>query len=76
MERYEKKQELIREEEFDDLKINPFDRTIALLVKGERPADGSTEIGRIINRLKADKNFRKCSEFLDVFRDKISTYDE
>ncbi len=76
LERYEKKHKGKRSYEFDELKPNTFDHTIVLLVNEKKHADGSTEIGRIINHLKADKNFRKCSEFLDVFREKINTYEE
>ena len=76
LERYKKKQELISEENPDDLKINTFDRTIALLVNESGSVDGSSKIGRIINVLKKDELFKKCSDFLDMFRAKISTYDE
>lgn len=76
LECYEKKHEIISEENSDDLKVSVFDRTIALLVNEKGAADGSSEIGRIINVLTHDQTFKKCSEFLDVFRAKISTYDE
>lgn len=76
LERYKKKYELISEEDSDDLKINTFDRIIALLVNEKGRVDGSSKIGRIINVLKRDKAFKKCSEFLEIFRAKISTYDE
>lgn len=76
LECYEKKHEIISEENSDDLKVSVFDRTIALLVNEKGAADGSSEIGRIINILKNDKSFKKCSDFLEVFRAKICTYDE
>ena len=76
LERYEKKHEIISEENSDDLEVSVFDRTIALLVNEKGAADGSSEIGRIINVLTHDQTFKKCSEFLEVFRAKISTYDE
>ncbi|MBR6123217.1 hypothetical protein IKQ19_06425 [Candidatus Saccharibacteria bacterium] len=76
LECYKKKHNLISEEDSDDPEISVFDRTIALLVNEKGPADGSSEIGRIINILKNDKSFKKCSDFLEVFRAKISTYDE
>jgi hypothetical protein len=76
LERYEKKHEIISEENSDDLEVSVFDRTIALLVNEKGAADGSSEIGRIINVLKHDKAFKMYSDFLDVFRAKISTYDE
>ncbi|WP_407448120.1 P-loop NTPase fold protein [Fibrobacter sp.] len=76
LERYEKKHKGKRPYEFDELKINVFDRTIALLVNEKGTADGSSEIGRIVNVLKQDKVFKKCSDFLEIFRARISTYDE
>lgn len=76
LERYEKKHKGKRPYEFDELKINVFDRTIALLVNEKGTADGSSEIGRIVNVLKQDKVFKKCSDFFEIFRAKISTYDE
>lgn len=76
LECYKKKQELISEENSDDLKINVFDRTIALLINEKGRVDGSSKIDRIINVLKKDKLFKKCSDFLNMFRAKISTYDE
>jgi hypothetical protein len=76
LECYEKKHEIISEENSDNLKVSVFDRTIALLVNEKGAADGSSEIGRIINVLTHDQTFKKCSEFLEVFRAKISTYDE
>ena len=74
--RYEKKHEIISEENSDNLEVSVFDRTIALLVNEKGAADGSSEIGRIINVLKHDKAFKMYSDFLDVFRAKIITYDE
>ena len=76
LERYEKKHEIISEENSDDLEVSVFERTIALLVNEKGVADGSSEIGRIVNVLKQDKVFKKCSDFLEIFRAKISTYDE
>lgn len=76
LECYKKKHNLISEEDSDDPEISVFDRTIALLVNEKGAADGSSEIGRIINVLTHDQTFKKCSEFLEVFRAKISTYDE
>ena len=76
LERYEKKHEIISEENSDDLEVSVFDRTIALLVNEKGVADGSSEIGRITNVLTHDQTFKKCSEFLEVFRAKIGTYDE
>ena len=74
--RYEKKHEIKRLCESDNLKINTFDKTIALLVNSKNSIDGSSEIGGIINVLKDDKTFKECSDFLNAFREKISTYDE
>lgn len=76
LECYKKKHNLISEEDSDDPEISVFDRTIALLVNEKGSADGSSEIGRMINFLKHDKAFKKCSDFFEVFRAKISTYDE
>ena len=76
MERYEQKHKIIRSNESDELKINEFDRAIALLVYDGKPADGSSEIGRIINVLKNDTTFIKCAKFLNEFKHKIASYDE
>ena len=76
LERYEKKQELIRKEDSDDLNINVFDRAIALLVNDKKSAEGSSEIGKIIKKLKKDKIFKKCSDLFNLFKEKISSYDE
>ena len=76
LERYEQKHKIIRSNESDELKINEFDRAIALLVYDGKPADGSSEIGRIINVLKNDTTFIKCAKFLNEFKHKIASYDE
>lgn len=76
LERYEKKCELRRASESDELKINAFDRIIALLVGCEKNNDSSFEIGRIFNVLKSDKDFKKSRIFFDAFKNKIGTYEE